>query len=225
MSERPSAVQPRYGPSLPELLRPHVARLPRVWQRALAALALVAVGVIVWAIVAGSGDDRVHVVVHEPITFNFFHSGGLQEVKPRAGEILRLQTPASASTPQSFIVRPLRLPNYPGDVNAYLALRAATLIQEMRRSIPGFIWRGDGRVAINKQPGHQISFQALIGGRKAYGRRVLLVAGPNPPPHEGVDILMVVAGSAIVPSVDFVGANGQLKSPYRTFRFGTKTSN
>ena len=56
---------------------------------------------------------------------------------------------------------------------------------------PGFLWRGDGRVNINKQPGYQIVFQARIGGRTTYGKRVLLVAAPDPPPRAGLDITML----------------------------------
>jgi hypothetical protein len=180
---------------------------------------------LIWVLAGGPGDGRTHVVVREPMTFNLFHSGGLDQPAPRAGEVLRLQTPPGASTPQSFVVRPLRLDAYRGDVNAHLALLAASMIDQMRRTIPGFVWRGDGRVAVNRQPGHQISFQARIGGRTTYGRRVLLVVGPDPPPRTGVDIMMLAARSPAIPSIDAVGANGQLKSPYRTFRFGTRTSN
>ena len=47
----------------------------------------------------------------------------------------------------------------------------------MSAQYPGFLWRGDGRVNINQQPGYQIVFQARIGGHTTYGKRVLLVAG------------------------------------------------
>lgn len=225
MTDRASAVRPEFGPSLVDLLGPHARRLPRPLRWALGAIVAVGAALLIWVLAGGPGDGRTHVVVREPITFNLFHSGGLDEPPPGSGELLRLQTPSDARAPQSFVVRPLRLEAYRGDVNAHLALLAASLIDEMRRTIPGFLLRGDGRVAVNRQPGHQISFQARIDGRTTYGRRVLLVPGPQPPPREGVDIMMLAARSPANFSADVVGANGQLKSPYRTFRFGTRTKN
>ena len=82
-------------------------------------------------------------------------------------------------------MRPLRLAPYKGDVSAALTLLSARLIRQMSATYPGFLWRGDGRVNINKQPGYQIVFQARVGGHTTYGKRVLLVAGPDPPPNDG----------------------------------------
>lgn len=218
-----SVVRPELGPTLPALLGPRIARLPRALRLSLAGLAAAAVAVVVWLLVAGPGDGRTHVVVDGPVAFNLLHGDGLQRVAPHSGEILRLETRSDDAAPQSFAVRPLRLDHYRGDVNAHLALLAASLIEQMRATVPGFAWRGDGRVAIHKQPGHQIVFQARIDGRTTYGRRVLLVVGPDPPPREGVDVLMLAARSNAVPSLDVVGANGKLKLPYRSFWFGTES--
>ena len=94
-------------------------------------------------------------------------------------------------------MRPLHLAPYKGDVSAALTLLSARLIREMGAQYQGFLWRGDGRVNINKQPGYQIVFQARVGGRTTYGKRVLLVAGPDPPPHDRArhhDALRALAG-------------------------------
>ena len=88
---------------------------------------------------------------------------------------------------------------YKGDVSAALTLLSARLIQQMSATYPGFLWRGDGRVNINKQPGYQIVFQARVGGHTTYGKRVLLVAGPDPPPREGLDITMLSERSPATP--------------------------
>jgi hypothetical protein len=201
-----------------------MAPLPRALRVALAAAAVLAFLALAWVLAGGPGDGRRHVVVHRPVTFNLFYAGGLQRAAPRPGELLRLQTPRGAASPQSFTVRPLRLAPYRGDVTAYLTVLAASLVERMRADVPGFVWRGDGRVAVNRQPGYQISFQTRVAGRTVYGRRVLLVATPDPPPREGVDITMLATRSTAVPSIDDVGGNGQLKSPYRTLHFGTATS-
>jgi hypothetical protein len=51
---------------------------------------------------------------------------------------------------------------------------------------------------------------------------VLLVAGPDPPPSTGLDITMLSARSPAIPRADAVAANGALKTPYRSVRFGTE---
>ena len=53
------------------------------------------------------------------------------------------------------------------------------------------------------------------------GKRVLLVAAPDPPPRTGLDITMLAERSPATPKADAVAANGPLKTPYRSLRFGT----
>jgi hypothetical protein len=159
------------------------------------------------------------VVVRKPVTFNLIYTDALRRMAPKAGEQLRLQS--RSGPPQTFVVRPLSIPAYKGDVSAELTFMSARLIDEMRASYKGFIWRSDGRVNINQQPGYQIVFQATVNGRTTYGKRVLLVSAPDPPPHTGLDILLLSARSAAVPKADAVGGNGALKTPYRSLRFGS----
>jgi hypothetical protein len=214
-----SVVREEFGPTLPELLGRRLGvRQRTVW---LSLAAIGAVAVVVVAVLALRGDPSKHpVVVREPVTYNLLRTDALRRVAPRAGETLRLQS--RSGPPQSFAVRPLRLAPYKGDVSAALTFLSARLIDEMRRQYTDFVWRGDGRVNINKQPGYQIIFQAHVGGRTTYGRRVLLVAKPDPPPREGVDLTILAARSPSVPNLDSVGATGALKTAYRSLRFGTE---
>jgi hypothetical protein len=213
-----SVVREEFGPTLPELLGRRLGVPQRsVW---LALAAIGAVAAVVVALLALRGDPGKHgVVVREPIAYNLIRTDALRRVAPRAGETLRLQSRSGPS--QSFAVRPLRLAPYRGDVSAALTFLSARLIDQMRSQYTSFVWRGDGRVNINKQPGYQIIFQARVRGHTTYGRRVLLVAKPDPPPREGVDITILAARSPSVPSLDYVGATGALKTAYRSFRFGT----
>jgi hypothetical protein len=215
-----SVVRPEFGPTLPELLGPRVRALPRPLVWALAALAAAAVAALAWAVVRPA-PGRETLVVHRPVAFNILAPTGLRRVAPRAGEVLRLETPAGAADPQTYAVRPLRLPAYRGDVSATLTLLSVALVDEMQRTIPGFVWRGDGKARINDSPGYQIVYQARDGARTFYGRRVLLMPG-TPAPREGVDLDLRSARSPAVPTVDAVGANGLLKLPLRSFRFGTE---
>jgi hypothetical protein len=215
-----SVVREEFGPTLPELLGERLGVPVRTLWRALAAVGIVVVVVLAWLVFVRDTPGQAGVVVREPVTYNLIYTDALRRVAPRAGETLRLQS--QAGPPQSFAVRPLRLAPYKGDVSAALTLLSARLIEEMRATYPGFLWRGDGRVNINQQPGYQIVFQARIGGRTTYGKRVLLVAAPDPPPRAGLDVTMLAARSPAIPRADAVATNGALKTPLRSLRFGTE---
>jgi hypothetical protein len=214
-----SVVREEFGPTLPDLLGSRLG-VParRVWL-ALGLVAAVAVAVVLFLTLRPTPGQSA-VVVRNPVAFNLIHTDALRRVPPRAGEALRLQT--RSGPPQSFVVHPLSIPAYKGDVSAQLTFMSARLIDEMRARYRGFIWRSDGRVNINKQPGYQIVFQATVNGRTTYGKRVLLVVGPDPPPRTGLDITLLAARSTAVPKADAVAANGALKTAYRSLRFGSE---
>jgi hypothetical protein len=216
-----SVVRPEFGPTLPELVGPRIRALPRAAQVLLAAVAVLAFVALALLLIRDTRDTRKPAVVREPIAYNLVYPPALERVRPRGRETLRLQAPRGKA-PQSFAVTPLRLPPYHGDSTGILTLMSVNLIGRMRATIPGFVWRGDGRVNYNRQPGYEILFQAKIGGRTTYGRRTLLVPGGETPPREGVDIMMMAARSPAIPRVDAVAArSGALKTAIRSFRFGT----
>ena len=218
-----SVVREEFGPTLPELVGPRVRALPRAAQLVLAAVAALVVVVLALVVLRGTEDTRAHAVVRAPIAYNLVYPPALQRVKPHGRETLRLETPAGSKDPQSFAVTPYKLPPYRGDATGILTLQSANMITRMRRTVPGFVWRGDGRVNYNRQPGYEILFQAKIGGRTTYGRRTILLPGGDTPPKEGVDITMLAARSEAIPRVDAVGsAAGALKTAIRSFRFGTE---
>jgi hypothetical protein len=218
-----SVVRPEFGPTLPELLGPRVRALPRAAQLALAVLAALVVAALASFALRGTTDNRARAVVREPIAYNLVYPPSLRRVGAHAGETLRLETPPGVQAPQSFAVKAFRLPPYHGDSTGILTLMSANMITRMRAQYPGFVWRGDGRVNYNRQPGYEILFQAKIGGRTTYGRRTMLVPGGDTPPREGVDITMLAARSPAIPRVDAIGsASGALKTAIRSFRFGTE---
>jgi hypothetical protein len=218
-----SVVRPEFGPTLPELVGPRIRALPRVAQIALAAIAVLLVVGLALFVRRDTEDTRAHAVVREPIAYNLVYPPSLERVAPRAGETLRLQTPAGSAAPQSFAVKPFKLPPYRGDSTGILTLMSANLITQMGKQYPGFIWRGDGRVNYNRQPGYEILFQTKLNGHTTYGRRTLLVPGGDTPPREGLDITMLAARSEAIPRVDAVGsASGALKTAIRSLRFGTE---
>ena len=102
--------------------------------------------------------------------------------------------------------------------------RSPHLIERMRQTLPGFVWRGDGRVNINEQPGYEILYQFRRDGRTTYGRRVLLVPGGDDAAARGRrHHASLATRSAAVPRVDAVGsARGALRTALRSLRFGTE---
>jgi hypothetical protein len=215
-----SVVREEFGPTLPEVLGERLRVPARTIWRVLAAVGVLVVLVLVWLAFVRGTPGQAGVVVRGPVPFNLIYTDALHKAAPRNGETLRLQT--TAGPPQSFAVRPLRLAPYKGDVSAALTLLSARLIREMGAQYPGFLWRGDGRVNINKQPGYEIVFQARVGGHTTYGKRVLLMAAPDPPPRTGLDITMLSERSPAIPRADAVAANGPLKTPFRSVRFGSE---
>jgi hypothetical protein len=213
-----SVVREEFGPTLPELVGRRLGVRPRNVWLALAAIGAVAVVVVAWLTLRPDPNQST-VVVREPVTYNLIYPDALRRLAPQSGETLRLHS--RSGPPQSFVVHPLFLQPYKGDVTAALTFMSARMIDEMRGQYQDFVWRGDGRVNINKQPGYQIIFQARVDGHTTYGRRVMLVATADPPPREGVDLTILAARSPSVPNLDSVGATGALKTAYRSFRFGT----
>ena len=214
-----SVVREEFGPTLPELVGQRLGVPSRkVW---LALVAVLAVAVAIGAYLAlRPTPGQTGAVVREPIAYNLIYPDSLKRVAPHQGETLRLES--RSGSPQSLAVKQLHLAPYKGDVSAAMTFLSSTLIDQMRGQYQDFVWRGDGRVNINKQPGYQIIFQARVGGRLTYGRRVMLVPTPDPPPREGVDLTILAARSPSVPNLDSVGATGALKTAYRSFRFGTE---
>ena len=225
-----SAVRPEFGPSLPALLRPRLAALPRRRRAAaIAALGLIALVVLglLFALRPGGGGVKLHdALVRGDVPFTLGYQGSLQRVDPPpAGTRLVLQGRAGAPL-QRFTVRPLTLQPYRGDVSAAYLAATAPMIADMERADPNFRYRGEGRARINQLGAYQISFQTMRNGHTVLGRRYLVVpaapAGGGPQPTEGADIELLAQLTPVVPNVDAVGSNGPLKSPLRSFRFGTQ---
>lgn len=214
-------VKPEFGPTLPELVGPRLRALPRGAKVAVAAAAALLAAALLWLVFLRD-DGRTPIVVRGPFSFNLLYDDArLERVAPRAGEALRLQTPASDPDPESFAVRAVRLPAYTGDASGVLPGFATGLIERMRAADPQFILRAEGRARVNRQPGYQIQFQTTRDGRTTYGRRALLFKD-EPGERDGADITLIAARSPAMPNVDQVGSNGPGKLPYRSFRLGTE---
>src|SRR6266508_4993082 len=125
-----SVVREEFGPTLPELLGERLRVPARTICRVLAAVGVVVVLVLAWLVFLRDTPGQAGVVVREPVTYNLIYPDALRRVAPRAGETLRLQS--RAGLPQSFVVHPLCLTLYKGDVSAAFTFLSARLIDEMR---------------------------------------------------------------------------------------------
>jgi hypothetical protein len=212
-----TAVRPEYGPSLPEIL-------PARWRRVAAVaggLAALAIAVLVLR----PADDGIDVVRTTPVPFNFRYTADLPPVKPRAGELLRLEKSAGGKFIQSFAVRPLTLPAYRGDVVGVLPVLAAHEIDALRSRYASFELVEEGKARVNDAPGYQVVFRARLGSRRLYGRLILLpefLEDTPASPRRGVELLLEATPSAGVGRAEDVGVRGLNKRPFRTFRFGTE---
>jgi hypothetical protein len=210
-----SVVRPEFGPTLPELLRPRLAVLPRAARIALAVLGALLVCLLAWALLLRGGDDTKPVVVREPVALNFVFRAPFTKQPPQAGELARV-----GGGGQWLAVRELRLPAYRGDAAGFLPLYASQLTTQMERQYPEFLVRAEGRVNVNRIQGYELVFQFRRGGRLTYGRRIMLL--PTTTARQGADLLLTAPRTPAIPRADAVGRNGALKTSLRSFRFGTE---
>jgi hypothetical protein len=212
-----------FGPALPELLAPRLRTTPgRVRAVLLVLAALLLAAFAARKLMQGATSLPHDALVSRPIAFTLGYRDGLEQVATRPGEALRLQTPAGTEEPESFTVAPLELARYSGDEAGVLPIVAARGIAALRREFPsGFRYRGDGRTRVNLLPGHQVSFQTNVAGHTTYGKRFFLLPD-EPGARAGVAVTLLSARSPAIASVYDVGGVGLLKSPFRSFRFGTE---
>jgi hypothetical protein len=211
------AVRPEYGPTLPEIL-------PARYRRA-AGVALLLVVLLLVGLSLRSSADGVSVVRTDPIAFNLHHADRLEQVDPRAGEILRLERTVNGKFNQAFAVLPLELPAYRGDVGGTLPILAHEEIEALRKRYAEFELVEEGKARINDVAGYQIVFRARLGARRLYGRLVMLpesIDGEPAQPRRGVRLLVEATPAAGVNKAEDAGVRGLTKRPFRAFRFGTE---
>jgi hypothetical protein len=205
-------VAPSHRPTLGEELAPLPSRTRAV---VIALLALMAVAAVA-ALARGSVADGERVIREGDPAFNFRYPSSMRAVEPADGELMRVERPGR----DSFAVSPLTLPEYRGDVGGVLPLVAARELDALRRRFPQLELVEEGKARINKVAGYTLAFRASRQPR-LYGRLVLLPE-PEPGARSGVKLLMLANPDAGVGKAADVGTRGQLKTPYRSFRFGTE---
>jgi hypothetical protein len=208
----PPLVAPEYRPTLREELAPR----PRGVRRAVYGLIGVATLAAVVAIAPRSLGGEERIIRARPIAFNLRPPPGMDEVRPGAGEVFKLERPGL----DSFSVAPLRVPAYRGDPGGILPVVAARELDALQRRFPGFEPVEEGKARVNEVPAYSIAFRISRSPRQ-YGRLVLLLQ-PVPGARDGVKLLLTSTPKAGAGKAADVGVEGQLKIAYRSFRFGTE---
>jgi hypothetical protein len=210
------AVAPEFRPTLRDELaplRPPVRRL--VVGGLVALLAILALAGFV-----ASRPKGVHVVAHRPVTWNLYHPRVLRQTHAPAGELLHLEHRGGHGRLISlFVVEPLRLPAYRGNVGGALPVVADSELAALRARIPGMVPLEEGKARDNTATGYQILFR-VSRRPKVWGRLVMLVK-PGKRSRTGVRLLMLGTPRGGNTKYTDVGNAGELRDPYRTFMFGT----
>ena len=211
-------VAPEHRPTLREELAPLPA--PARWA-VLGVLALLVLAALV-ALIRPSEEGGDRIVRERPLAFNLRPAEGMKQVTPAAGEWLHLERKGL----DSFVVEPLRLPAYKGDVGGVLPIAAAKELEDLERRFPALEPVEEGKARINTVAGYSLVFRAARKPR-LYGRLVLLPQPASPlsemaGPRDGVKLLLLANPDAGADKARDVGVSGQLKIPYRSFRFGTE---
>jgi hypothetical protein len=231
-----SVVREELGPSLPQLLQPHWARLPRRRRLLVVAAAVAGLVLLLAAYEVLRSDPLKSIVVDEPVAFNLIHRADFNPVTPGRGEVLRLQgvlrtgqPPNEVAADESFTVRRLVVPPFRGDISSAYLLLASQKLKQLQAADPLLRYRGEGKSRINLTPGYQLTFQTRAGGRKdgplVFGRIFWLVPEPadgEEQVREGVELTLLAERSGQTPSAQDIGADILLKAPLRSFRFGTE---
>ena len=178
----------------------------------LAALALAAVVLLV----RGATEDGVRIVVEKPLAFNLRYPTSMHKLAPKTGEYLHLRRKGL----DEFIVEPLRLPPYKGDVGGALPIQASREIAALKQRFPDLDPVEEGKTRINRVAGYSLVFRASRTPR-LYGRLVLLPQAA-PGALDGVKLLLLATPKGGADKARDVGTRGELKTPYRSFRFGTE---
>ena len=193
---------------------------------ALVVLAAIVLGAA-YLLVTGTSAKGTHIVREAPIAYNLRYESPVREITPAPGEWLHLEGPNR----ESMAVAPLELPAYEGDVGGALPIVGARELEALKQRFPDLEPVEEGKARINKVAGYSLAFRA-DRKQRLYGRLVLLprpaseaVASPQGETggtRTGVKMLLLATPAAGANKASDVGARGPLKTPYRSFRFGTE---
>lgn len=207
-----------FRPTLRETL---ARRRPATRWAISAVLAIVAIAWLAWVLVPR--QNGIHYIHKLKPVFNLRYGEGFTRLTQQRGEFLHIRRKAGGRVVDSFSVSRLELPPYRGDVNGLLPVYAEGVLRELRAAYPGLKLIEEGKARINLVAGYSLLFQVGSGPSRMFGREVLLPDPSSDPAHPRGGVRMALRtwrGSGVATPRD-LGAHGALKTPYRSFRYGT----
>lgn len=202
-------------------LREELARRRPVTRRAITALLVLVV--LGWLAFVLAPDKQGTRYVHRSApVFNLRYADAFEKLAPQRGEILHIRRKARGGrVVDAFSVSPLSLPPYRGDVNGLLPVYAERVLGELRAAYPGLRLVEEGKARVNLVAGYSILFRVGRGEQRMFGREVLLPEA-EPGARTGVRMALRTWKGSGVGMARELGARGALKTPYRSFRYGTE---
>jgi hypothetical protein len=213
-------VLPEHRPTLREELRLH---RPAARWAVIGVLVVVVGGLLAWGL--APTHRGVHYVHESAPTFNLRYADAFERLRPQRDEILHIRRRnGRGRVVDSFSVSHLRLPPYRGDVNGLLPVYAERVLGELRAAYPGLRLVEEGKARVNLVAGYSILFRVGRGRDRMYGREVLLPqpAADGAVSRSGVRMALRTSKGSGVAEPRALGAEGALKTPYRSFRYGTE---
>jgi hypothetical protein len=211
-----SLVAPEFRPTL----RDELARLRPRWRTPVTVLLVLIAAVALLALLKGSSQPGTHVVHQGQPAFNLRYTGPLKRVNAGPGELLHLEWRENGELRASFVVEPLKLPAFTGDVGGVFPVVASRDLDALKARFPALKPVEEGKARVNKVPAYSTTFRASRKPR-LYGR-VVLLAEPVSGSRDGFRIVMLATPKGGADKAGDVAARGVLKTAYRTFRFGTE---
>ena len=211
-----SLVAPEFRPTL----RDELQRLRPRWRTPVTALLILIAALALLLLLKGSSQPGTHVVHEGKPAFNLRFTEPLKRVPPGPGELLHLEWREQGVLRASFVVEPLKLPPFAGDVGGVFPVVASRDLDALKKRFPDLEPVEEGKARVNQVPAYSMTFRASRKPR-LYGR-VVLLAEPVSGSRDGFRIVMLATPKGGADKAGDVAARGVLKTAYRTFRFGTE---
>lgn len=233
--------RPEYGPSTKDLIGPRISALSPGRRRALYAVPVVLLALVVIALVLRR-EPVTQAVIRGPLTFNTRFDDGVERVEAGPGELLHLRTKSGPGRGQEDLVyrdagpAPTRDEPAGGPISQ-LALRMESVMRPERERLRDYQVRSQGRIRIGSDYGGWIvryQFERAVPGdrtasgaptttpRTFFGARVLLLPDVSGTRERILDVSLQSQRSDVVANISEAGGNGPMRTPFYGVAFGTE---
>jgi hypothetical protein len=155
------------------------------------------------------------------VSFNLHYPRTFHRVTPPPGAYSRIeQRDAAGRLLRWFEVDRLTLPPFTGEISGILPVYTTSYAAGLAAHLAGFTLQTETKTRVNQVPGYTLTYSFLEGGRRYFGRSVMLVDALSGL-RDGVLLTMATVPGKLTPGPDQVGGLDALEVPFRSFRLGT----